>query len=182
MENPTGSFGQSEQFFNENQEGMHQNPQSGSGGCPDPQPANAGGTQQPKTTGRYIVILKDEGEGAKGIRESLSNTMGLKDVTFSSDYKDGTIAESDLNTDKTLFFDKLGIMVVSEEEALQQLNLASADADSNILAIEPEYLAYLTADDFPYEYLRGYRDAVNQLYEKITAPPLRVLVMILLLP
>ncbi|MHA4846433.1 S8 family serine peptidase [Flavitalea antarctica] len=125
---------------------------------------------QPLTTGRYIVILKDRAEGARSIKASLKNTAGLKDIASSSDYEDGTISSEDLASGKSAYFEKLGIMVISEGEALEALSSLASDEDSNILAVEPEYIAYLsTAEDFPYEYLKGYRDGVNQLYENIMA-------------
>jgi hypothetical protein len=67
-------------------------------------------------------------------------------------------------------FEKLGVVVVSGEEAVQALAASASDVDSPILAIEPEYIAYLSnplAGELPLEYLRGYRDAVNQLYDQL---------------
>lgn len=125
---------------------------------------------QPLTTGKYIVIFKDQAAGAKSLKATLRNTAGLKDMASSSDYEDGTISSEDLASGKSAHFEKLGIMVISEEEALQSLSSISSNEDSNILAIEPEYIAYLSAaGEFPYEYLKGYRDAINQLYENLAA-------------
>ncbi|RYY15721.1 MAG: hypothetical protein EOO04_28175 [Chitinophagaceae bacterium] len=125
---------------------------------------------KPLTTGRYIVILKDRGEGARSIKASLKNTAGLKDMASSSDYDDGTISAEDLASGKSAYFEKLGIMVISEDEALESLSSLASEEDSNILAVEPEYIAYLSAaEEFPFEYLKGYRDGINQLYENIMA-------------
>jgi subtilisin family serine protease len=123
---------------------------------------------QPLTTGRFIVVFKEQAEGAKSIKETLRNTAGLKEITSSSDFNDGTISAEALSSEKTVHFERLGIMVISEEEAMQSLSSLAAEEDSNILAIEPEYIAYLSADEgFPLEYLKGYKDAVNHLYECI---------------
>ncbi len=96
-------------------------------------------TGPPLTTGRYIVIFKDQGDSAKSIQESLKNTAGLKEVASSSDYEDGTISTTDLTSGKTVHFEKLGLMIVSEEEAIQSLSSLASEDNSNILAIEPEY-------------------------------------------
>jgi subtilisin family serine protease len=46
--------------------------------------------------------------------------------------------------------------------------MTSAGEDSAILAIEPERIFYAIEDGLSLEYLRGYRDAVDNLYEKAT--------------
>lgn len=61
-------------------------------------------------------------------------------------------------------------MVSGDAEAIQSMAISAAEADSPILVIEPEYHAYALSDlsQAPLEYLRGYRDAVNHLYEQLT--------------
>ena len=63
-------------------------------------------------------------------------------------------------------FDKLGIAVCSAEQDIQALAASASEADSPILAIEPEYVAHPT--ELALEYVRGYRDAVNQLYDQLS--------------
>jgi subtilisin family serine protease len=119
-----------------------------------------------ETTGRFIVIFKEGATDPKKIKSTLSDIAGIKDITTSSDYPTGAIDADDLAESDVVQFEKLGVAVCSAEQDIQALAAAAADADSPILAIEPEYLAHPSAE-VPLEYLRGYRDAVNQLYNEL---------------
>ena len=119
-----------------------------------------------ETTGRFIVIFKEGATDPKIIKSTLSDIAGIKDITASSDYPTGAIDADDLAESDVVQFEKLGVAVCSAEQDIQALAAAAADADSPILAIEPEYLAHPSAE-VPLEYLRGYRDAVNQLYNEL---------------
>ncbi len=84
------------------------------------------------------------------------------------------VAADDLAGDNNIYFNKLGIAVVSGEEAMQSLAASESSGDSEILAIEPEYIAYASAPPStgaPFDYLRGYRDAVNHLYDGLAGGP-----------
>ena len=117
-----------------------------------------------ETTGRFIVVFKEGATDTKKMKSTLSEVAGLREITVSSDYKDGAVAADDLAESNVVQFDKLGVVVVSGDQDIQALAAAASDADSPILAIEPEYVAHPTQELVPIEYLRGYRDAVNQLY------------------
>ena len=119
-----------------------------------------------ETTGRFIVIFKEGATDPKKNKSTLSDIAGIKDITASSDYPTGAIDADDLAESDVVQFEKLGVAVCSAEQDIQALAAAAADADSPILAIEPEYLAHPSAE-VPLEYLRGYRDAVNQLYNEL---------------
>lgn len=121
------------------------------------------------TTGRYIVIYKDPQTDVSAARATLESAAGIRRIASSGDYADGAIASEDLAGGEAVHFDKLGISVISGEAA-SQVEAAAADVDSSILAIEPEYIAYPSAPPYgnpALEYVRGYRDAVNQLYEQL---------------
>ncbi|HEX8202014.1 MAG TPA: hypothetical protein VF590_16180, partial [Isosphaeraceae bacterium] len=126
-----------------------------------------------ESTGRFIIIFKDDAAADAGvIRETLNQAAGLRDVTSSADYEGGAVAAADLAEGGVIHFDRLGIVVVSGEESAQALAASASDVDSPILAIEPEYIAYPSNANVPdgglfLEYLRGYRDAVNQLYDQL---------------
>ena len=122
----------------------------------------------PETTGRYIIIFKEEADAA-AIRSTLDNEAGLQNVPTSADYEGGAINSEDLAEKEAVHFSKLGIVVVSGDGAVQGLAAAASDANSPILAIEPEYISYLSDPSLgglSIEYLRGYRDAVNKLYNE----------------
>jgi len=65
-------------------------------------------------------------------------------------------------------FATLGVVVVSLEEGGFSSIMTSAGEDSAIRAIEPERTFYAIEDGLSLEYLRGDRDAVDNLYEKAT--------------
>jgi subtilisin family serine protease len=65
----------------------------------------------------------------------------------------------------------LGVAVVSAEQAnMQAVMSAAADQSSNILAVEPEWIyhALTPPTTVQLDYLRGYRDAVNYLYDQLS--------------
>ncbi|MEY9748848.1 subtilisin family serine protease [Bradyrhizobium japonicum] len=109
-------------------------------------------------------------EDAVTDKNTLSRVAGLRNMTVSADFGEREGAAEALASSDPVFFEKLGIAVVAEQEAVESLAAATASEDSPILAIEPEYIAYPSvAPDMslPLEYLRGYRDAVNELYEQL---------------
>lgn len=126
-----------------------------------------------ETTGKFIVVFKKEAVGEKAaIKSMLNQVAGLRDVASSSDYANGAVKATDLADNQAVQFDKLGILMVSSEESMQALAASASDVDSPIMTIEPEYIAYpseMAAGNIPFEYLRGYKDAVNQLYDQLSA-------------
>jgi subtilisin len=140
-------------------------------GTPAP-PDRITGETGVETTGRFIVIFK---EGAASdpaaVRSTLSNVAGVREIAASADYEGGAVSAEDLAETEVVHFHSLGMAVVSGEDAVQALAATTADADSPILAIEPEYIARLSnpPDVGPaLGYLRGYKDAVNHLYGQLT--------------
>jgi subtilisin len=133
----------------------------------------AGTEDAPETTGRFIVIFRDELAGdEKAVRATLNRVAGLREVASSSDFESGAIAAADLSDREVVHFRQLGIAVVSGVDAVQALATASSDVDSPILAIEPEYIARLSSQPsagLDLQYLRGYRDAVNHLYDQLSS-------------
>ncbi len=130
---------------------------------------NEGGEE---TTGSYIVIFKEDAADTSKISSILNKVAGLRNITSTADYGTEGISSKDLAESNTIVFDKVGAARISGEDAMQSLAMAASDADSPIQAIEPEYIAHLslpsTLVDFPTDYLRGYKDAVNELYERLT--------------
>jgi subtilisin family serine protease len=140
---------------------------------PQTPPPSAGGGDG-ETTGRFIVIFKDQAVGdTAAAKRVLSNVAGIEEVAVAADYADSAVAAEDLAQTEGLYFGTLGIALVSgEDEAVQALATAAADTDSPIQVIEPEYRAYALNGLAPLssEYLRGYKDAVNHLYDQLSRP------------
>ena len=125
-----------------------------------------------ETTGRFICMLKQEAAAdPAATRSALNQLAGLREVAASDDFEGGAISGEDLADNDVVHFYKLGIVVVTGEEAVQALAASASDADSAILAIEPEYVAYPSGPangGLPLEYLSGYKDAVNHLYDHLS--------------
>jgi subtilisin family serine protease len=125
------------------------------------------------------VLLSEGTPAAK--TSMLSRVAGLT-VASTADFEAGASVE-DLGGAGALIFPDLGIAVV-EAPPDQMRSLGAADAESGILAIEPERIIYAIENEpaqpglsglsvpssagFPFGYLKGYRDAVNHLYDALT--------------
>jgi len=130
---------------------------------------SAAGVGEVETTGRFVVIFKED-VSKSAISATLNKAAGLRNVVASGDFTDSGDAAEALDSADAVHFQSLGIAIVAGEESVQALAATASSDDSSILAIEPEYIAYPTAEnEFPFEYLRGYRDAVNQLYDHLTS-------------
>lgn len=129
------------------------------------------GDDRPQTTGRYVVIFKDEAADTKTMQKALQEITGLNSIASSATFETNGVTSEVLEANEVTHFEKLGIAIVSEGTALESLSASVSDADSPILAIEPEYYAYLSDDagsgNIDLDYLRGYRDAVNHLYDQL---------------
>lgn len=151
------------------------------------------GAVAPGLTGRYLVLMRQDAMDA-GIN-ALRERAGLN-VTRSADFESGVVDTDALTSGGAIVFDDLAVAVVdTPPEQIRSLSLA-ANEDNGILAIEPERVVYaifdraiessppmsgapsygqpmapapktLPAGTMPYDYLRGYRDAVNNLVDHV---------------
>lgn len=129
-------------------------------------------TPETATTGRYLVLFRED-----AVAEGLQMLNDLANVTISS---------TELSpTSHTVLLTTLGVAVIDvEPEQLRSLSL-TAEGDSSILAIEPERVVYALEEpnlsmttvarsqtplNLAPEYLSGYRDAVNQLVDRLLPP------------
>jgi subtilisin len=139
----------------------------------------------PGTTGRHLVLMR-EGSGKAGV-QALHKLTGIS-VAHSADFiTQKGLGAAALQSESGVFFDAIGVAVVdTAPENIQGLGVESI-GDSAILAVEPERIVYALADygplgtaqppsspmlpssvtAFDSSYLRGYRDAVNLLTERI---------------
>jgi subtilisin family serine protease len=144
-----------------------------------PVPAADRGTEQPSEfTGRYLVIMRDD--GVKEGLHAIKTATGLSHICNTSDFENCDVEMSQADSAEVFVLDKLNIAVVDADPS-QAGSLQEAAADENnsaILAVEPERMMYAitlleppSAGGVPYEYLKGYRDAVNQLYSTLVGIP-----------
>jgi subtilisin family serine protease len=98
------------------------------------------------TTGRYIITFR---EGAQEQALALmSRSAGIGLVASAADFAGGAVDPDQVSDAGAVYFDKLGVAVVSTPpDALQALSVAAAgDDQSAILAIEPEWIMAAIVD------------------------------------
>ncbi|MEG4634588.1 S8 family serine peptidase [Microcoleus sp. AR_TQ3_B6] len=119
-----------------------------------------------RTTGRYIITFREDAV-TEGLA-LLSDRAGITGLANAADFPDSALEFSAIEAAGGAVFPTLGVAVVSIEEGGVSSIMTSAREDSAIKAIEPERIFYAIEDRLSLEYLRGYRDAVDNLYEKAT--------------
>ena len=137
------------------------------------------------TTGRFLVLMKEGAtdEGIATIKKTTKRTL-----TSSATLLESAEAEKP----QGIFFETLGVAVVdSPPEEMQSLSAEAGNESSPIMLVEPERFVYalatapvlkpvpleeepepgpsltLPAATSPFEYLIGYRDAVDHLVGKV---------------
>jgi subtilisin len=141
---------------------------------PLPESGNTDGISPPidggaQTTGRFLVVYKDSVMGApKEAERGLRDAAGIRNMVSAADYDDNVVESRTASEADAVYFPELGVAVVSaDNDQLQSLMSVAASDESNILAVEPEYVYYALQQtpELPLQYLKGYRDAVNALYK-----------------
>jgi len=138
----------------------------------------------PGTTGKYLVLMRGDAVEA-GVR-ALGDAAGLS-VTSSSEFDEGAVGAQALAESEAVVFDELGVALVdTPPDQIQALSAATTGQteESPIMAIEPERVVYALQDGpppagapvpspatgsagLPVEFLRGYREAVNHLTDRL---------------
>lgn len=121
---------------------------------------------QPVTefTGKYLVLFEEDGveEGLKKLKTGL----GLSDVCHAKEFSASALDIDQANQADIVLFDELKVAVVDvppSESARMNSTVANTPA---IMLSEPEQYMYAIGS-FSFEYLKGYRDGVNQLVESL---------------
>lgn len=118
-------------------------------------PASPGG--EIEYTGRYLVLLDQEAQSA-GIA-ALTEATGVQPESGT----DPTRVAEILAAGGSVVLSQLGVAVVNVPPE-QQRSLAGALADEAVLVVEPERV--VTVLPWSADYLRGYRDGVDDLVQK----------------
>src|SRR6185369_3045880 len=137
---------------------------------PPSRPGNSGRSPNaPLTTGRYVVVFTERaGADHALVRATLSKFTGIHDVAMAADFQNSAIAGLELANTSAVHFPTLGATIVSGEAGNQMLTAGVAESTAAIQIVEPEYYAYLSTGspaNLSLDYLRGFRDAANCLYE-----------------
>lgn len=120
-------------------------------------------------TGRYLVVFSDEVQGdAHAIAEALQSVPGVASVASSLDFEEGAMDPDQTESADAAVFAELGVAVVADDPS-QAGALSVLGADPRIVAVEQERVLYAIEDrPVSLEYVKGYRDGVNDLYEQLT--------------
>ncbi|MCY1342868.1 type VII secretion-associated serine protease mycosin [compost metagenome] len=118
--------------------------------------------------GRFVVTFRD---GAKSqALACLKRTTGLgkAELVCSVDFGAQGVDMAALGHHGGVLFEHIGVAVVSLDADAANHLLRAMRKNSSILAVEPEGSMYALseADGPSLEYLRGFRDAANALYEQ----------------
>jgi subtilisin family serine protease len=145
-----------------------------------------------ETTGKQLVLFRENAIDA-GI-DTLRDYTGRRGVARAADFENRAVTAEQLSQTDTVVFDNLRVALCSfDPEQLQSLHRA-IDESSPIAVIEPERIVYslndigsggvtsvlrrpagnlaqftpsLTTPYLSQEYLKGYRDAVNELVDRL---------------
>lgn len=115
------------------------------------------------TTGRMLVRFGTSDPST--CMKSLQQATGVR-AASTADFGEHGYSVQELGGSNALVFHRLGVALV--DMPAEQLHVLAADAASGIRAIEPERI--VQAIDLPansVEYLRGYRSAVEHLYNSM---------------
>jgi subtilisin len=141
---------------------------TGNGAGSEPVPLS---NQMGEMTGRYIVVFSDEVHGDAGqMNEAIQSVAGSINIASSRDFEAGAVDLDQAASAGATVFDELGIAVVAADPGQRDL-ISAAAADDRIVAVEPELVMY-AIDEMSagtLEYVRGYRDAVADLYGQLSA-------------
>lgn len=144
-------------------------------------------TIDPFATGRYLVLLCPE-RTQEGLQQ-LSAVTGLRAMSAGDVRQESSMGNGSGTERCIVVFDRIGVALVSCADGERQLlGAASLDAQSGIMAVEPERTVHaivaprkvkipelpdvpdLTTDVASLDYLRGYRDAINDLTARFNVP------------
>lgn len=143
---------------------------------PPPPPPSLEAEIPGDTTGRFLVLMRQD-----AVKEGLSllkSNVGLSEVCRTADFEASAVDMDQSANSEVTVFDQLAVAVVDVDPTQAGRLSILSDADSSILAVEPERILYALPDQVDVgamdgagslgtgqlDYLRGYRDAVNALY------------------
>jgi subtilisin len=115
------------------------------------------------------VLITFRPQSMKQTVSALADSVGIKDVAYAADFSTRAIDMDQTRRAGMLVFNSIGVAVANLDQD-QEASIAAVSTDrSSIATVEREPIFFAFADgasaDFQ-SYLRGYRDAVNFIYDK----------------
>jgi subtilisin family serine protease len=125
-------------------------------------------TMTMETTGRYLVLLP-EGDVNSGI-QAVTNSTGIQSFARAADFANHAVTAEQLDSGSGAVFESLGVAVLPLDPNQAQSIQSAVASESSVLAVEPERVVYALEGLPPgltLDYLKGYRDAINQLIDQL---------------
>lgn len=121
-----------------------------------------------------LVTFRQPGETLRSTLSGLRNKAGFTQVAHASDYNDHAVNLADAQGSDMVVFDSLGVAVCDVDPSqMSALSAMAADAESAVESVEPEPIFFAFNEGITSEalsYLRGYHEAVEILYQKLSRP------------
>jgi subtilisin family serine protease len=138
-------------------------------------------------TGRYLVLFREK-ETTQALKV-LHDSAGLTKVARTADFANAAFEPDQVASSDVVVFDELSVALVSGDPRQMSSVAAVAAEDGAVISVEPERMNFAicgsgnpncdranaaepvtpTPGPVSLEYLRGFRDAVNDLYDRLVA-------------
>lgn len=138
--------------------------------------SDAGGEQNgnptaPDLTPGVLITFKPQAMDAAVDR--LKDSAGIKNVAFAADFTDQAVDLAQISHAGMMVFNTLGIAVADVDPDQEASIAAVTTGETAVASVEPEPIFFAFTDgplvDFV-TYFRGYRDAVDHLYNNLVGP------------
>lgn len=124
-----------------------------------------GAAQAPVTTGRYLVLM--DPEAVAQAMKTVNSATGVELSPMGATEAPEAVAAA-LQAGASVVFPELGVAVFAGDPQQTRALGGVAEGVGGIIAVEPERVVHIF-DDSVTDYLRGYRDGVNQAIDRALA-------------
>ncbi len=119
-------------------------------------------------TGRYLVLFSDD--APPDAIEKMTKAAGMRMAHAVEFAEMGVNVKGVLKEADVLYLDELHLAIMQAPPSQVDFLSVSAAAARAVVAVEPERFVF-ALQDMQSEYLRGYRDATANLYERLSQAP-----------
>ncbi len=124
-----------------------------------------GAAQAPATTGRYLVLM--DPEAVAQAMKTVNSATGVEFSPMGATEAPEAVAAA-LQAGASVVFPELGVAVFAGDPQQTRALGGVTEGVGGIIAVEPERVVHIF-DDSVTDYLRGYRDGVNQAIDRALA-------------
>jgi subtilisin len=124
----------------------------------------------PADDGQPGVLITFRRERLDATLKGLKSAAGITSVAAARDFASGAVDLAEAGASDMIVFNELGIGVASVDPDQMGSMMRAAGDDDGIVHVEREPIFWITGSPLPQDsvaYLRGYRDAVEHLYNEL---------------